>query len=212
MIKKCVKRIIDILISIAVFILGIPVFLLVAIAIKLDSPGPVLYSQPRVGVNGKLFNFWKFRSMVVNADEILFSDPKLYEQLRTGSHKIENDPRITKIGKLIRRTSIDELPQFYNVLKGDMSFVGPRAYRPDEVELYRKGEGKRDKKIGALFDEVLSVKPGITGLWQVSGRSTTTFEDRVQLDAKYAKEWNIWGDFIIMIKTPSAVLKGEGAM
>lgn len=208
-IQGAIKRIIDIILSLVALIIGSPIFLAVALAIKLDSKGPIFYSQPRVGWNGKVFNFWKFRSMVENADEILFNDPELYRQLRSGSHKIKDDPRITKTGKLIRRTSLDELPQFYNVLKGDMSFVGPRAYRPDEVELYMSKKGSEEKE---LFPILLQVKPGITGAWQVSGRSKLTFAQRVRMDADYAKNWTLPGDLMIILKTPMAVLKGEGAM
>lgn len=209
MLKKCVKRFADVSVSALALVIGSPIILLTAAAIKLDSPGPVLYSQPRVGKNGKLFNFWKFRSMVQNADEILFSNPELYKKMRSGSHKLKDDPRITRAGRIIRRTSIDELPQFWNVLRGDMSFVGPRAYRPDEVDLYMKKKKSRIKK---LFPKVFLVKPGITGLWQVSGRSKLSFEQRVHLDAKYAETWTIFGDLKIILKTPEAVFKGEGAM
>jgi len=207
--SNIIKRLVDILICLAAFTFGFPIFLIAAIAVKLSSEGPVFYSQPRVGKDGKHFEFWKFRSMVVNADEILFNDPELYKQLRSGAHKIENDPRITSIGKIIRRTSIDELPQFWNVLKGDMSFVGPRAYRPDEVELYLSDN--KPEVFNKLFPQVFAVKPGITGLWQTSGRSKLSFQQRVELDAKYAKEWNLFMDINIILKTPMAVLKGEGA-
>ncbi len=205
--KNSVKRLMDIVISLCALILGFPIYLITAIAIKLDSKGPVFYSQDRVGRNEKNFKFWKFRSMVVNADEILFKNKEMYEKMRSGSHKIADDPRITKVGKFIRRTSIDELPQFWNILKGDMSFVGPRAYRPDEIKIYRdeKREGYE------LFPKVFSVKPGLTGIWQVSGRSTLTFLQRVQMDADYAENWTVPGDVKIIIQTPIAVIKGEGA-
>ena len=208
MITHGIKRLVDVGICLCVFTFGLPLLLITAIAIKMDSRGPVFYSQPRVGKDGEHFKFWKFRSMVFIADEILFNDLKLYKKLRSGAHKIKNDSRITKFGKFIRRTSIDEWPQFWNVLKGDMSFVGPRAYRPDEVELHSKKSVEDKEKMRRVF----MVKPGITGLWQVSGRSNLTFVQRVELDARYAESWSLLGDIIIILKTPMAVLQGEGAM
>lgn len=207
--KEIIKRSFDIIISGAVLIIGAPIFVIIALLIRLDSQGPVFYFHPRVGLNGKCFKFWKFRSMVIDADEILFSNPKFYKKLRSGSHKLKDDPRVTKVGKIIRRTSVDEIPQFWNVLKGEMSFVGPRAYRPDEVRLYTDN---KESEVGKKFSTVLSVKPGITGAWQVSGRSALSFEDRVGLDAEYAKNWTIGMDLWIMLKTPMAVIEGEGAM
>ena len=208
MIKRGIKRLMDIGISLCVFTLGLPILLITAIAVKMDSMGPVFYSQPRVGKNGEYFKFWKFRSMVINADEILLNDSELYKQLRSGAHKVKDDPRITEFGKFIRRTSIDELPQFWNVLKGDMSFVGPRAYRPDEVELHSRKSVEDKEKMRRVF----TVKPGITGLWQVSGRSKLTFVERVGLDVKYVNSWSLLGDVKIIFRTPMAVLRGEGAM
>jgi len=205
--KNVIKRIVDIVISLCALFFGLPIFIITAIAIKLDSECPVFYFQDRVGKDENLFKFWKFRSMVVNADEILFKNKEMYNQMRSGAHKVKNDPRITKVGKFIRRTSIDELPQFWNILKGDMSFVGPRAYRPDEIKIYR--EEKREGYI--LFPEVFSVKPGLTGAWQVSGRSTLTFLQRVEMDAYYAKNWSLLDDLIIILKTPFAVIQGNGA-
>lgn len=214
--NNTIKRMLDISISLCALIFGAPIFIITAIFIFLDSPGPILYSQPRVGLKGNTFRFWKFRSMVTNADEILFKNKDLYKEMRTGSHKIKNDPRITKVGSFIRKWSIDELPQFWNVLVGDMSFVGPRAYRPDEYELYLIG----NEEIGVTghpqmkkyIDDILSVRPGITGSWQVSGRSSITFDERVKMDAKYANEWTVCGDILIILKTPLAVIKGEGVM
>lgn len=206
--KYFVKRLFDILISISALVVASPILLITALLIKLDSEGPVFYSQPRVGKNEKIFKFWKFRSMVVNADEILFKNKKMYKEMRSGAHKIKDDPRITKVGKFIRRFSIDELPQFWNILKGDMSFVGPRAYRPDEIALYRE----KKEEVSKLFPIMLSVKPGLTGVWQVAGRSTISFVDRIKMDADYAENWNLWKDFLVVLKTPSAVLRGEGAM
>ena len=207
MLYEPIKRLMDILISVPALILGIPLVIILGILIKLEGYGGIFYSQPRVGRNRKFFNLHKFRSMVHNADEILYDDPKFLEKLRSGTHKLENDPRITKIGKIIRKFSIDEFPQFVNVLKSEMSFVGPRAYRPDELKKYEEENPQAKDDIEAL----LSVKPGITGLWQVSGRSKVSFDDRIRLEAEYARRRSLFLDLYIILKTPFVVLKGEGA-
>ena len=189
-----------------------PVILLTAIAIKLDSRGPVLAdTPPRVGRHGKLFRMYKFRSMVKNAHEMLVSDPefkKLYEEYKKGGYKLRGDPRITAVGRFIRKYSLDEVPQFFNSLKGDMSIVGPRAYYPDELRDQQK-EYPHTKEAVKI---VLSAKPGITGVWQVSGRSGINFDKRILLDADYAKRRSILYDFWLILKTPSAMLSGKGAM
>jgi len=201
------KRILDIVISVCALVLFLPFALLVSIFIILEDGLPVIYIQDRVGRNRELFKLYKFRSMVKNADEILFSDSKLYEAMRSGSHKLENDHRITKAGRFIRKYSIDEFPQFLNVLRGEMSVVGPRAYRPDELEKYES----ENPHIRDSLDKIQTVKPGITGLWQVSGRSSVPFHDMVLLDLYYINRWSLSLDIEIVLKTIPVVLSGKGA-
>jgi len=203
-----VKRLLDIIIASIALFFGFPFFLVFSLAIWLEDRGKIIYTQERVGKGRKLFRIYKFRSMVENADEILFSNPELYEKMRSGSHKVKDDPRITRIGRFIRKYSIDEFPQFFNVLKGEMSFVGPRAYRPDELEKCESDMPRRSSQ----FKHILSVKPGITGLWQVSGRSNLSFKERLDLEEKYALSKSLFLDFFIILKTPIAVVKAEGAV
>lgn len=207
-----IKRIIDIFLSIVLVIIFSPVVLIAAIAIKLTSPGPILADTPnRVGKNGKLFHFYKFRSMIVNAHNLLKTDPKfreLYEEYKKGSYKLKNDPRWTSIGGFIRKYSIDEIPEFINVLKGEMSIVGPRPYYPDELE----EQTKKYPNTKELVKEVLTVKPGITGYWQVNGRSAVNFDKRIEMDACYARKKSIRFDIMILMKTPWAMLSGKGAI
>ena len=203
------KRVVDIVGSIFGLVVFSPLFLICALAIKLTSRGPVLVEHSdRVGQGGKIFRMYKFRSMIKDAHILIRTDPKLkklYEQYRRNSFKLDNDPRVTSVGRFLRRTSLDELPQFLNVLKGDMSLVGPRAYYPDEIAEQRKIYPQCRSDI----ETTLSVKPGMTGLWQVSGRSDIGFEKRIDLDASYARAGSILLDLKIILKTPSAVLKGE---
>lgn len=207
-----VKRALDIIVSVICLIVFSPVILIVSILIPLDSNGPVFADTPRrVGKNGKLFRMYKFRSMVKNAHDVLTSNPqyqKLYKEYRRGSYKLKDDPRITHVGHFIRKYSLDEFPQFINVLKGEMSVVGPRAYYPDELEEQQKQYPftKEDVKV------VLSVKPGITGIWQVSGRSEIHFDKRIKLDALYAEKRSVLFDILILLKTPLAMISGKGAM
>lgn len=206
------KRLIDIISSLTLLILFSPVILLVALAIKLNSKGPVLADTPeRVGKNGSLFKMYKFRSMVQNAHDILRQNPefaKLLEEYKKGSYKLKNDPRITDVGKFIRKYSLDEVPQFMNILKGDMSLVGPRAYYPDELrEQQKKYPHTKD-----AVKVVLSVKPGLTGYWQVSGRSEINFDKRIAMDAHYVKKRSIFYDLFIIAKTPWAMLSAKGAL
>ncbi len=207
-----VKRSLDIFSSLFLLAFFSPIILLTAIAIKLDSPGPVFADTPmRVGKSGRLFRMYKFRSMVQNAYEILSTDmeyKKLYEEYKKSGFKLKNDPRITRVGRLIRKYSLDEIPQFLNVLKGDMSLVGPRAYYADELNYQQK---MYPQTKGAV-KVVLSVKPGITGLWQVSGRSQINFDKRIKMDARYAHRRSIIYDFYIISKTPGAMLSAKGAM
>ncbi len=206
------KRAIDIILSLILLIIFWPVIVLTMFAIKLDSPGPVLADTPqRIGKNGKLFRMYKFRSMVQNAHNLLLSDKRykeLYEEYKKSGYKLRNDPRITRVGRFIRKYSIDEIPQFVNVLLGDMSLVGPRAYYPDEI----RDQQKKYPHTRDAVKIVMSVKPGITGVWQVSGRSEINFDKRIQMDAGYAKKKSILYDLYLIVKTPFAMLSGKGAM
>jgi len=206
------KRAIDLILGSFLFILFFPVMLLAAIAIKLNSKGPVLADTPkRVGRNGKLFRLCKFRSMINNAHSLLRTDPRLktlYEEYKKDSYKLRDDPRITKVGKFIRKYSLDETPQFFNVLKGEMSIVGPRAYFPDELKEQQKKYPSTRKHV----KKMLEIKPGITGLWQVSGRSDVNFDKRIIMDAQYAQQKSIWLDVKILLKTPWAMISGKGAV
>jgi len=193
------KRMIDAALSIIVLILLAPVMLTVAVLIKLTSPGPVLFVQKRVGMNQRQFRLYKFRSMVQDAEERKHSLQHLNE--RDGPvFKIEKDPRITRIGRFIRKTSIDELPQLFNVLSGEMSLVGPRPPLPEEVKRYEW-----------LFRKRLSVKPGITCIWQISGRNEVSFDQWMKMDHEYIENWSLWLDLKILFKTIPAVLAVRGA-
>lgn len=209
MIHDFAKRFVDVVGSLMGIIILSPILLLVAISIKLDSKGPILADTPmRAGKKGKLFKIYKFRSMVQNAQEILDNNPKLLAEYKKNSYKIFNDPRVTRVGKLLRRFSIDELPQFFNILKGEMSLVGPRAYYPYELDEQQKNYPTSRKFVKII----LSGKPGVTGLWQVSGRSEINFDKRVKMDAKYVKRRSLLYDFWIMLKTIPAVVSGRGAV
>lgn len=205
------KRLMDIVGSLLAIIAFSPILVATAIWIKKVSPnGPVFADLPkRVGKNKKPFRFLKFRSMIPNAHEILLKDPVLYKKYVDNNYKInaEEDPRIIKGGVFIRKYSIDELPQFFNVLKGEMSIVGPRAYYFFEIE----EQEKRYPETSELIKRAVSVKPGITGPWQVSGRSLIGFVERVKLDADYANNRSILYDILIVIKTPYVVLTKKGA-
>lgn len=206
------KRIIDVLLSFIFLIIFSPICLVVAIAIKIDSEGPVLADVPeRVGQNGKTFKMYKFRSMIKNAHVLLHTDARfkeLFEQYQKDSYKLKDDPRVTSVGKWIRKHSLDEIPQFINVLKGEMSLVGPRAYYPDELE----NQQKKHQETKKFVREVLSVKPGITGLWQVSGRSEVHFDKRIALDATYARSLSLFQDLVIILRTPLIMITGRGAV
>lgn len=206
------KRLLDIVISTIALIFFLPIIVVTAIAIKLNSKGPLLAdTPPRIGKDGRSFRMYKFRSMVANAHEILVKDPKykkLLDEYKKGGYKLKDDPRITKVGRFIRKYSFDEIPQFLNVLKGEMSVVGPRAYYPDEL----RDQQKKYPHTRDAVKVVLSVKPGITGVWQVTGRSQINFDRRIQLDANYAKKRSILYDFYLICKTPIAMFSGKGAM
>jgi len=197
-----IKRLIDIVGSIVIAIIFAPVWLIVPILIKLDSTGPVLYRQKRVGAKGKPFTILKFRSMVVNADEIIKNDPDLWQKFKESDWKLANDPRITKIGHRLRQLTLDELPQIINVIRGDMSLVGPRAYRAEEIE-YQK---RKHPYLIKYIDKAISVKPGLTGPWQTSGRNDVPFPERVKLDAAYADRHSFLTDIKILLKTPLAMI------
>lgn len=206
-----VKRTIDLVGSVVMLILCAPLFLVIAIAVKLTSSGPIFFRQKRVGQYGRSFTFLKFRTMYVNNDHSVhkeFVTKLIASQMqseKTGKdepvYKIKNDKRVTRIGGFLRRTSLDELPQFLNVLWGDMSLVGPRPPIPYELAAYQTWHRRR----------LLDVKPGITGLWQVTGRSTVKFDEMVRLDLRYALSWSPWLDLRILLRTPLAVIKGSGA-
>jgi lipopolysaccharide/colanic/teichoic acid biosynthesis glycosyltransferase len=181
---------------------------MIAVAVKATTRGPVFFRQERLGLNGKPFSFLKFRSMYTDCDNInhkeyitrLIHDKKS-AAVKPGVFKLTDDPRVTPVGGFLRKTSLDELPQFINVLKGEMSLVGPRPPIPYECELYDIWHRRR----------LLSCKPGITGLWQVTGRSSTTFDEMVRMDLKYIHEWNLWLDLKILFMTPKVVFSGKGA-
>lgn len=205
------KRTIDFFLALVGFIILSPFILFIALAIKLDSNGPIFADIPkRVSKDGKLFRMYKFRSMVEGAQELLNNNPELLEKYKKNSYKlpIDEDPRITKVGKWIRKTSLDELPQLLNVLKGEMSIVGPRAYYPFELE-EQQVKYPTSRKFVKI---ILSGKPGITGVWQVSGRSEINFDKRVEMDAQYVMRRSISYDLLIILKTVPAVLSGKGAV
>jgi len=193
------KRLLDLLLSITVLLLFSPLMLLTVLTIYLEDRGPILYRQTRVGMNGRFFNILKFRSMVPDADTRLQEVSHLNE-LDGPVFKIRNDPRITGVGRIIRKLSVDELPQLFNVLKGEMSLVGPRPPLPSEVEQYEDWQLRR-----------LSVMPGITCIWQISGRNELNFDDWVRLDLQYIDNQSIWQDFKILLLTLPAVIRGRGA-
>ncbi|XGB42720.1 MAG: undecaprenyl-phosphate galactose phosphotransferase WbaP [Nodosilinea sp. LVE1205-7] len=201
--SRITKALLDFSLALILAVLLLPLLLLVTILIKLDSPGPLFYGQQRLGQYGTPFVAWKFRTMVENADQVLENylqaNPVLRQQW-DADHKLRYDPRVTTIGRLLRRTSLDELPQLWNVLRGEMSLVGPRPIVGDEIERY--AETYR------LYTRVL---PGLTGLWQVSGRNNISYPARVNLDAYYVRNWSVWLDIYILVRTIWVVITGEGA-
>jgi lipopolysaccharide/colanic/teichoic acid biosynthesis glycosyltransferase len=197
-VRSQTKRFIDIVGALVGLAITGVAFIPIAIAMQFDNPGPILYSQIRCGLNGKPFRIWKFRSMVVNADQ---KKHLVQNQAQGQFFKNENDPRITRVGKFLRRTSLDELPQFWNVLMGDMSLVGTRPPTPDEVGKYKSHHFQR-----------LKVKPGMTGEWQVRGRSTVKdFEEVVSMDLDYQRNWSVLYDLYLIFKTIEVVFAGRGA-
>lgn len=204
------KRTLDILGALVGLVLFSPVLIFTAIFIKIVSPsGPVFADiKNRVGKNSKEFRMYKFRSMIPDAQRWLESQPELYKQYQENSYKLDPDPRLIKGAEFLRKFSIDEMPQFLNVLKGDMSIVGPRAYYPFEL----KEQAERFPESKPYIQEALTTKPGLTGLWQISGRSGIGFVDRVKLDAEYARSRSLVYDILIILKTPYVVITGKGAL
>lgn len=189
--------------ALALGLLALPVGLLLAVAIVLDTRGPVFYTQVRMGKGWRRFRLFKFRSMVENADEVLKRHLKEHPDQAIeweSKHKLKNDPRITRVGRLLRKTSLDELPQLWNVLRGDMSIVGPRPIVAEEIAKY-----------GPAFSVYSKVQPGLTGLWQVSGRTDLSYRRRTELDTEYVRKWSPWLDAKILLKTVRVVLLGHGA-
>jgi len=207
-----IKRILDIILALILLVIFSPIYIVTTALILLDSPGPILADVPeRVGEKGKKFKMYKFRSMIINAHFLLRTDPRfkaLFQEYKKGSYKLKKDPRVTKVGKFIRKHSIDEIPQLLNILKGEMSLVGPRAYYPDELE----NQQKKFPHTKALVIKVLSVKPGITGLWQVTGRSEIHFDKRIAIDAEYVNNISLGEDLKIILKTPLVMINGKGAI
>ena len=209
LLSRAAKRVLDLTGSAALLLLTSPFLLVVAALVKFTSPGPVLFRQQRVGWNGKPFSMLKFRTMSMNADSAIhqqYVTAFITKNQAAGASgdaafKITNDPRVTRVGRFLRKTSLDEFPQFLNVLRGEMSLVGPRPPLRYEVEQYRRWHHLR----------VLEAKPGITGLWQVMGRSRTTFDEMVRLDVRYARTRSLWTDIKILLATPRAVISGKGA-
>ncbi|PIS00874.1 MAG: exopolysaccharide biosynthesis protein [Chlamydiae bacterium CG10_big_fil_rev_8_21_14_0_10_35_9] len=201
---KPVKRLFDICFSFLVLSVGLPFYILISLIIFASSPGPIFYVQPRVGRKGKIIKCFKFRTMCINAEEklkkILESDAALKEEYNK-FRKLKNDPRVFSFGKFLRKTSLDELPQFFNVLLGDLSVVGPRPAMPSEVEKFFKNRAEK----------ILSIRPGITGIWQTSGRNNLSFEDRVKLDEIYVDSQSFKKDMELIIKTIPMLFFSKGA-
>jgi exopolysaccharide biosynthesis polyprenyl glycosylphosphotransferase len=196
---NAVKTMLDCLIAVSVLLIFSPFLLLLALLVKMSSPGPIFHKRLVMGLNGKKFHALKFRSMYINGDEILDQHPDLKQELES-NYKLKADPRITPIGRFLRKFSLDELPQLINVLKREMSIVGPRMISPEEVALFKQ------------FDmNLLTVLPGITGLWQVSGRSDISYDERVRLDMYYIRNWSLWLDLQLLFQTIPAVLRSRGA-
>lgn len=213
MLYNLVKRVIDVVAAIILSILFLPIWIVIPILIRLDSKGPIFYRPDRVGKDGKLFKMFKFRSMkmfevngnVVHAVDFWKNNPELFEKYKKAGWKLEldEDPRITRLGRFLRQTSIDEMPQVLNILLGDMSLVGPRAYVEPELDDAKKRYGKN---IENLIKDSLSAKPGLTGVWQVSGRNDIPWNQRVALDADYVRRKSLLFDIYIILKTPFAMI------
>lgn len=198
-----IKRLFDICFSLLVLLLGLPLFLLIGILVSFSVKGKIFYAQERLGRGGIIFRCYKFRTMRIGADTylkaLLEKDPLLKKEWEA-NHKLKNDPRVTKVGAFLRKTSLDEIPQFWNVLKGDLSIVGPRPIVKEELARY-----------GKHASLLLSVRPGITGPWQISGRSDTSYQQRVALDIEYIQKRSFWKDFLITVKTVPSMIASRGA-
>lgn len=216
MFYEILKRTVDIVGSLFLLILFSPIIILTAVVIELTSEGPIFVEKTnshmrRLGKSGKKFRLYKFRSMVVKADVLEKTDPRYrsayIEKHTKGNYKPMNDPRATPVGKFIRKHSIDEVPQLLNVLRGEMSIVGPRPYLPEELEEQQKNFPGTEKYV----KEMLTVKPGITGYWQVNGRSEVKFDKRIEMDAYYARKKSLFLDLLVLLKTPWVMISGKGA-
>jgi lipopolysaccharide/colanic/teichoic acid biosynthesis glycosyltransferase len=197
------KRVLDLVIALAVSTIFLPIWLIVPILVYFDSGWPVIFRHKRVGKDGKEFYLYKFRSMVKDADDILHNqDKELLKEFKKGDWKLKNDPRITKLGKVLRSLTIDEFPQLYNVLRGEMSMIGPRAYLKKELD----EQSTKYPETKKYIDAILSVKPGITGPWQTAGRNEVPFVTRAKMDADYAEHASIQNDIKILLKTPKAMI------
>lgn len=198
---RYIKRFMDVILATIALVVLSPIFLIIAIAIKIESKGPVFFKHTRIGKNGKIIKLYKFRSMVINAEELIKSfTPEQMKEYKE-NYKLTNDPRITKIGKFLRKTSLDELPQLLNIIKGDLSIIGPRPVVTDEL-----------KKYGANTEKFLSVTPGLTGYWAANGRSCTTYKQRMQMELYYIDNLSLKMDVKVFFKTIEAVIKREGAI
>lgn len=200
-IYSSIKRIFDVLMSTIGLIILSPILIIIAMVIKIDSKGPIFFAHKRIGKNGKYINVYKFRSMHHNSKEIFENFTEEQRKEYNENFKLDNDPRVTRIGEFLRKTSLDELPQLINIIKGDMSIVGPRPIVDEEKAKY-----------GVYFDKFISVIPGLTGYWQANGRSDTTYDERVQMDMYYIDNRSLWMDIKIVFKTVIAVIKKEGAV
>jgi Undecaprenyl-phosphate galactose phosphotransferase WbaP len=201
--RRAFKRALDLLLTLTGGLLILPFLLLLGALVKASSPGPSLYKQTRIGRGGRPFRVWKFRTMVANAEQLLDETLRKNPEMRAeweDTQKLKRDPRTTPVGRFLRKFSLDELPQLWNVLRGEMSLVGPRPCMEEQIPLY-----------GGDFELYCAVQPGLTGLWQVSGRNSTTYAERVRLDAYYVRNWSVWMDFYILLKTFWVVLKNDGA-
>ncbi|ESY89786.1 MULTISPECIES: sugar transferase [unclassified Mesorhizobium] len=197
------KRFMDLVVAISALVMAAPVMIVVALLIRITTGGPAMFSHSRVGFGGKPFNCYKFRTMVANSDEVLKAYLEANPQVTAEweeTHKIRDDPRVTSLGWILRKSSLDELPQLFNVIRGDMSCVGPRPIVKDELKRY-----------GDHLEEYLRTRPGVTGLWQVSGRSSMDYPSRVALDSQYVRNWSIWLDLAILFRTVFAVMRFDRA-
>ena len=200
---RAIKYVLDLSATVVGGLLISPLLIAITIAIKLDSPGPAFYAHRRVGIGGNHFRCWKFRTMHTNAEQLLNrflqGKPDLQAEWEQ-NFKLRNDPRVTRVGRFLRKTSLDELPQLWNVLRGEMSLIGPRPIVEAEISRY-----------GTVYEMYQRIKPGISGFWQVSGRSDTSYAERVKLDAYYVHNWSVWLDLVILVRTVGCVILGRGA-